>query len=731
MKRSARDKAVKLLPSGIPFFDGLLGGGYGKDKLIAVAGGAASGKTLFALQTFLARQFTDNSRGLIISSEENSKEMVNLADRYTFKTGKYLQIERVYGGVAEVTALLKQSAKGKKVGHLLINSVTASGAEAKESVLLVRLLDLLAKLRFSAVLVYNTKTNFSGKRFPDDIVFERADGFILLKRSCSGGEESFRVKILKLRAAEFAKSEKDLILKAKGLEVKENGVAGGSSKPQEIFVVSDADDAALENEFSEKFAKEHGGRRLSFVGITGHNSPGGKEYRKLVESCGRRFNMVPQDLFQVKNLAREKQILPFGHLLEDYGVEGPAQEYYREVLEACKYNGRLYALPRFLSGSYLLYRKDLFNKYGLTKPESYDDLAKKVKYVLGKEPGMEDGFVYSSSGDGANFLLLQNAAAENNKPNSQRAIYNPDAYRDILEFLLECRNRYGIVRKGSLSWIEKFRLFEEGKVVSGVFWQYDYFNFMKEANSALKGKVGIMVYPKKNDGTACAALYKGVVFTIPADTPNYSDSMSVIKFLTSVPIESRIRAVSKLVLFSARPGINLQLAKKHKEITELSAGIDKSCYPGDFISNNYIKETIVECLAQVSSGGSIDGIMKLLTKRLAVARRSRTYGSAILEAELFIGANLKGRLALGLLADKAKMSRSSFAKMFCAQTGQTVHEYILEKRVQKAKEFIRGNERLTLGEIAMKTGFYDLNHFSRIFKKVTNASPSKYLLQEE
>ena len=440
--------------------------------------------------------------------------------------------------------------------------------------------------------------------------------------------------------------------------------------------------------------------------------------------------MVLQDLFLVKRLAREKKILPFGHLLEGLSESNLTKEYYPEVLEACRYNGRLYALPSLLNGSYLLYRKDLFDKYGLTKPESFDDLAVKVKRVMEKESGMQDGFIYAGSGEGAAFLLLQNAAAQKNTPGYRKAIYSPESYREVLEFLVDCNIRYRIARKAGLGWVEKLRMFSEGKVVSGIFWQYDYFNILKDANSALKGKIGIMPYPKKRDGSECTQLFKGIVFTIPADTPNYSDSMRVIKFLTSASVESRIREVSKLVMFSARPVVNLRLVRKHKELAELAAGIERSCYPGDFISNNYIKTAITTCIEKAHSGDSIGEIMDYLGRRLGVVRRSRTYEGAILEAESFIGENIGDKLTIGLIAGRAKMGRSSFAKMFRAHTGKTVYEYILEKRIEKAKELIRGKERFTLGEIAGKTGFYDLNHFSRMFKKATKESPSKYLLDE-
>lgn len=60
-----------------------------------------------------------------------------------------------------------------------------------------------------------------------------------------------------------------------------------------------------------------------------------------------------------------------------------------------------------------------------------------------------------------------------------------------------------------------------------------------------------------------------------------------------------------------------------------------------------------------------------------------------------------------------------------AVTGQTLHQYLISYRIQRAIEYLQSTD-LPLTEIVRMTGFRDLYHFSKQFKKKTGYSPSSY-----
>lgn len=56
-------------------------------------------------------------------------------------------------------------------------------------------------------------------------------------------------------------------------------------------------------------------------------------------------------------------------------------------------------------------------------------------------------------------------------------------------------------------------------------------------------------------------------------------------------------------------------------------------------------------------------------------------------------------------------------------TGKSVHQYLIHYRIARAIDLLVATEQ-PVGEIAVKVGFRDLCHFSKIFRQKTGASPS-------
>ncbi len=72
------------------------------------------------------------------------------------------------------------------------------------------------------------------------------------------------------------------------------------------------------------------------------------------------------------------------------------------------------------------------------------------------------------------------------------------------------------------------------------------------------------------------------------------------------------------------------------------------------------------------------------------------------------------------------MSKSQIYRKVHAVTNQTVHEYIRNRRLIKAKELLKkGTHKIS--EVAYLTGFYDHAQFTRSFKKTYSISPSEFI----
>jgi AraC-like DNA-binding protein len=77
------------------------------------------------------------------------------------------------------------------------------------------------------------------------------------------------------------------------------------------------------------------------------------------------------------------------------------------------------------------------------------------------------------------------------------------------------------------------------------------------------------------------------------------------------------------------------------------------------------------------------------------------------------------------LCKVANLSPYHFIRVFKAEIGKTPHEYLLDLRIEKAKEMIKANQ-YALHEIADICGFIKQSHFCTVFKKRVGVSPSTY-----
>ena len=93
------------------------------------------------------------------------------------------------------------------------------------------------------------------------------------------------------------------------------------------------------------------------------------------------------------------------------------------------------------------------------------------------------------------------------------------------------------------------------------------------------------------------------------------------------------------------------------------------------------------------------------------------------QVDAFIYRNLGKPIRLEDLADAVGLSPFYFTRMFKAATGSTPLDYLMEARVAQA-ELLLADTALSMGEIAVRTGFRTQAHFSTVFRKRRGCPPS-------
>jgi len=130
-----------------------------------------------------------------------------------------------------------------------------------------------------------------------------------------------------------------------------------------------------------------------------------------------------------------------------------------------------------------------------------------------------------------------------------------------------------------------------------------------------------------------------------------------------------------------------------------------------------------------------DGLaFTLLARALALSSprtRALSFGASPLSIRAqqrlfeFIEENLQRNLSLEELASQVSYSRGHFLKMFRMATGTSPHQYLVQRRVERAKALLDAG-KLPLAEIAMTCGFSSQSHFSAEFRRRVGVSPARF-----
>jgi len=92
----------------------------------------------------------------------------------------------------------------------------------------------------------------------------------------------------------------------------------------------------------------------------------------------------------------------------------------------------------------------------------------------------------------------------------------------------------------------------------------------------------------------------------------------------------------------------------------------------------------------------------------------------------FVEENLDGELTLEQLAEVAGMSIPHLTTLFRRTMGQSVHAYVMERRVQRARALLL-DRNLTIAQVALETGFAHQSHLARWMRRLLGVTPSEIL----
>lgn len=91
----------------------------------------------------------------------------------------------------------------------------------------------------------------------------------------------------------------------------------------------------------------------------------------------------------------------------------------------------------------------------------------------------------------------------------------------------------------------------------------------------------------------------------------------------------------------------------------------------------------------------------------------------------YIANNYQNDLSVDTICNNIGFSKYYFCKLFKQQQGITIHQYVVNYRINKAKELL-AYSKLSINNIANQVGFKNSLTFIRAFERIENMTPSEY-----
>jgi len=131
-----------------------------------------------------------------------------------------------------------------------------------------------------------------------------------------------------------------------------------------------------------------------------------------------------------------------------------------------------------------------------------------------------------------------------------------------------------------------------------------------------------------------------------------------------------------------------------------------------------------ESLANVLA---VNLIRHILAPCQPARRRAGTLPQAKLRAVVeYVEEHLDGSPTLEQLSAVARLSPNYFVSQFKRATGLPPHQYVILRRVERARQLLQTKNELSLAEVAAHAGFFDQSQFSRHFKRVVGVTPGQF-----
>ncbi|MCX6089946.1 MAG: extracellular solute-binding protein, partial [Candidatus Atribacteria bacterium] len=173
--------------------------------------------------------------------------------------------------------------------------------------------------------------------------------------------------------------------------------------------------------------------------------------------------------------------------------------------EQAIYDGKTFGMPYISAAMGLIYRKDLFDEYGVKLPNTWDELIEVCKAIQLKLPQGSYPLIFTAARDESLICTYMNLLGSYSGyvyDGNYVATMNTEAGKKSMEMLKEL---LGYCPPGATTYVhgEVLQMFGDGKIAAGVYWYNQAAIFEDPEKSKIVGKWDAYLMPgvKQADGS--------------------------------------------------------------------------------------------------------------------------------------------------------------------------------------------------------------------------------------